>query len=63
LHPHPSTLADICVLFAANDAHMRELTVFALADGIVSNTAADHDHAFRQIGTVMKGNVALSTRL
>jgi nicotinamidase-related amidase len=54
---------NICVLFTANDAYMRELKVFAPADCIVSNTAADNDHALQQIESVMKGNVAPSTRL
>ena len=54
---------NICVLFTANDAHMREYKIFAPADCIVSNTAADNDHALRQIQKVMKGNVAASTRL
>jgi len=54
---------NICVLFTANDAYMRELTLFAPADCIVSNTAADNDHALRQIELVLKGNVTASTRL
>jgi nicotinamidase-related amidase len=54
---------NICVLFTANDAYMRELKIFAPADCIVSNTAADNDHALRQIHTVLKGNVAESLRL
>ena len=54
---------NICVLFTANDAYMREFKIFAPADCIVSNTAADNDHALRQIATVLKGNVAVSTRL
>jgi nicotinamidase-related amidase len=54
---------NICVLFTANDAYMREYSIFAPADCIVSNTAADNDHALRQIKTVLKGNVAESTRL
>jgi len=54
---------NICVLFTANDAYMREYKIFAPADCIVSNTAADNDHALRQIKTVLKGNVGLSTRL
>ena len=54
---------NICVLFTANDAYMRELKVFAPADCIVSNTAADNEHALRQIRSVMKGTVASSTRL
>ncbi len=54
---------NICVLFTANDAYMREFKVFAPADCIVSNTAADNDYALGQIETVMKGNIAPSPRL
>jgi nicotinamidase-related amidase len=54
---------NICVLFTANDAYMRDLKLFAPADCIVSNTASDNDHALRQIKAVLKGNLAYSTRL
>jgi nicotinamidase-related amidase len=54
---------NICVLFTANDAYMRDLKLFAPADCIVSNTAADNDHALRQIQIVLKGNVTPSTHL
>jgi nicotinamidase-related amidase len=54
---------NICVLFTANDAYMREYKIFAPSDCIVSNTAADNDHALRQIASVLKGNVAASARL
>jgi nicotinamidase-related amidase len=54
---------NICVLFTANDAYMRDLKLFAPADCIVSNTASDNDHALRQIQAVLKGNVTESTRL
>ncbi len=54
---------NICVLFTANDAYMRELKIFAPVDCIVSNTTTDNEHALRQIQTVLKGNVAESTRL
>ena len=54
---------NICVLFTANDAYMRELKLFAPADCIVSNTAADNDFALRQLESVLKGNVAPSTQL
>jgi hypothetical protein len=42
---------------------MRDLKIFAPADCIVSNTAVDNDHALRQLEMVLKGNVAISTRL
>lgn len=54
---------NICVLFTANDAYMRELRIFAPADCIVSNTAADNDYALTQIARVLKGTLAPSTRL
>ena len=54
---------NICVLFTANDAYMRELKLFAPVDCIVSNTPADNDHALRQIEVVLKGNIAPSTQL
>jgi nicotinamidase-related amidase len=58
-----SMAGNICVLFTANDAYMRDYKIFAPADCIVSNTAADNDHALYQLKTVLKGNVAVSTRL
>jgi len=54
---------NICVLFTANDAYMRELGLFAPADCIVSNTVEDNEHALRQIGSVLKGNLTPSTDL
>jgi nicotinamidase-related amidase len=54
---------NICVLFTANDAYMRDLKLFAPSDCIVSNTAADNDHALRQIECVLKGDVVRSTQL
>lgn len=54
---------NICVLFTANDAYMRDLDLFVPADCIVSNTPAENEHALRQIETVLKGDVTMSTRL
>jgi nicotinamidase-related amidase len=54
---------NICVLFTANDAYMRELKLFAPADCIVSNTEEENDHALQQIASVMKGNLSVSTSL
>ena len=54
---------NICVLFTANDAYMRELKIFTPSDCTVSNTAADNDHALRQIEVVLKGNTAPSAQL
>jgi nicotinamidase-related amidase len=54
---------DICVLFTANDAYMRELKIFAPADCIVSNTPALNEQALRQIHTVLKGRLTASPQL
>ena len=54
---------NICVLFTANDAYMRDFQIFAPADCIVSNTAADNAYALKQIETVLKGNLATSERM
>ena len=54
---------NICVLFTANDAYMRELKIYAPADCIVSNTPTDNEHALQQIETVLKGDVAPSPAL
>jgi nicotinamidase-related amidase len=54
---------NICVLFTANDAYMREFKLFVPADCIVSNTAADNEHALRQIHAVLKGELAPSEQI
>jgi nicotinamidase-related amidase len=54
---------NICVLFTANDAYMRDLKIYAPADCIVSNTARDNENALRQIKIVLKGNITESARL
>jgi nicotinamidase-related amidase len=51
---------NICVLFTANDAYMRDLKIFAPSDCIVSNTAEENEHALKQIGSVLKGNLTPS---
>jgi nicotinamidase-related amidase len=54
---------NICVLFTANDAYMREFRIYAPVDCIVSNTSLDNEYALQQIGTVLKGELAESTQL
>ena len=48
---------NICVLFTANDAYMRDYRLFAPADCVVSNTISENAYALKQIATVMKGDV------
>jgi nicotinamidase-related amidase len=54
---------NICVLFTANDAYMRDLRLYVPADCLVSNTAADNAHALRQMETVLNASTVESTRL
>jgi nicotinamidase-related amidase len=54
---------NICVLFTANDAYMREMRIFAPADCIVSNTDQDNANALHQIAMVLKGDIRPSTQL
>ena len=54
---------NICVLFTANDAYMRELKIVTPPDCIVSNTPEENEHALKQIGSVLKGNLTPSTLL
>jgi nicotinamidase-related amidase len=43
---------NICVLFTANDAHMREYKVIAPEDCMASNTKEDDDYTLRQLSGV-----------
>ena len=48
--------ADICVLFTANDAYMRDLRLVVPADGVASNEAADRDAALALMRRVLKAD-------
>ena len=54
---------NICVLFTANDAYMRDLTIVAPSDCIVSNTVEENAHALRQLRVVLKADIRPSDRL
>jgi len=54
---------NICILFSANDAYMRDYNIVVPADCVVSNTAEENDYALQQIRRVMKGDVTASTDL
>lgn len=54
---------NICILFTANDAHMRDYRIIVPADCVVSNTAEDNDYALRQIQRVLKGDITASVDL
>jgi nicotinamidase-related amidase len=54
---------NICVLFTANDAYMRDFYVIVPADCTASNDAEDNRHALEQMATVLKADITPSTEL
>ncbi len=54
---------NICVLFTANDAYMRDFHLVIPSDCLASNTAEDNEHALEIMKTVLKADTRLSTEL
>lgn len=54
---------NICILFSANDAYMRDYHLVVPADCTVSNTVEENDHALEEIRTVLKADVTESAQL
>lgn len=54
---------DICVLFTANDAYMRDYKVLVPADCTAANTEQAHANALQQISCTLKGAVCASHEL
>lgn len=54
---------NICILFSANDAYMRDLNVIVPSDCVISNTEEENTHALEQISKVLKADVRESTEL
>jgi nicotinamidase-related amidase len=52
---------NICILFSANDAYMRDYEIVVPSDCTASNTPEDNDYALRQIATVLKGDIRPSS--
>ena len=52
--------ANICVLFSANDAYMRDLRVAVPSDCVASNTREENEAALAQMATVLKADVGPS---
>ena len=55
--------ADICVLFTANDAYMRDYTIVVPPDCVASADPADAEHAVAQMRTALKALVSPSEEL
>jgi nicotinamidase-related amidase len=54
---------DICILFTANDAYMRDYALFVPSDCCAANTRETHAHALRQVRELLKADTTASTRL
>jgi nicotinamidase-related amidase len=54
---------NICILFSANDAYMRDYHLIVPADCTVSNTVEENDHALEEIQTVLKADITESAQL
>ena len=54
---------NICVLFTANDAYMRDLHLVVPSDCVAANTEDVNRYALEQIRTVLKGDTRPSTEL
>lgn len=54
---------NICVLFTANDAYMRDFRVVVPGDCVASNTRDENETALGQIARVLKADVAPSAEV
>lgn len=54
---------NICVLFTANDAYMRDFRLLIPEDCIASNTIEDNDHALEIMRTVLKADTRPSMEI
>lgn len=57
------TAANICVLFTANDAYMRDLHLVVPSDCVASNTEEENRYALEQMQKVLKADVRPSLEL
>lgn len=54
---------NICVLFTANDAYMRDFRIFVPSDCVAANTQDESRYALEQMRTVLKADITPSTSL
>jgi nicotinamidase-related amidase len=55
--------ANICVLFTANDAYMRDYRLYVPSDCVASNTREENDMALAQMQKVLKADIRPSGEL
>lgn len=53
--------SNICVLFTANDAYMRDYALYVPSDCVVANTEEENDYALHQMKTLLKADIRDST--
>jgi nicotinamidase-related amidase len=54
---------NICVLFTANDAYMRDFRLIVPCDCVASNTEADNRYALEQIHQILKADIRPASEL
>jgi nicotinamidase-related amidase len=54
---------NICVLFTANDAYMRDFHLYVPRDCVASNTPKDNEYALEQMAKVLDADTTPSTEL
>ncbi|MEA2172868.1 MAG: hypothetical protein QOD00_460, partial [Blastocatellia bacterium] len=54
---------NICVLFTANDAYMRDFHLVVPSDCVASNTPEENEHALELMSKVLKADIRPSTEL
>lgn len=54
---------NICVLYTANDAYMRDMNLIVPADCIASNEPQDNEYALQQMQKILKANISSSDQL
>lgn len=54
---------NICVLFTANDAYLRDFRLFVPRDCCASNSIEDNKHALEQMKKVLKADIAPQAKL
>jgi nicotinamidase-related amidase len=55
--------ANICVLFTANDAYMRDYRLFVPADCVASNSAEETEYSLRQMKNILKADIRPSATI
>lgn len=55
--------SNICVLFTANDAYMRDFELFVPSDCVAANEVEENEHALRQMADVLGADTRPSTEL